>query len=71
MELTFENILSHINTIYVLRTQEGLIKIRGDSKDLGPDQGCLRLKVTFIIHKNIFVRTANVFSFLGSNDLFA
>ncbi|KAK3862993.1 hypothetical protein Pcinc_031197 [Petrolisthes cinctipes] len=44
MELTFENILSHINTVYVLRTTEGLITTRGDNRELGTDQGSLRLK---------------------------
>ncbi|XP_042208021.1 guanylate cyclase soluble subunit beta-1-like isoform X3 [Homarus americanus] len=44
MELTFDNILSHINTIYVLQTKEGLISTRGDNRELGSDQGCLRLK---------------------------
>nr|XP_053655607.1 guanylate cyclase soluble subunit beta-1-like [Cherax quadricarinatus] len=44
MELSFDNILSHINTIYVLRTKEGLISTRGDNRDLGPDQGCLRIQ---------------------------
>ncbi|XP_066954656.1 guanylate cyclase soluble subunit beta-1 isoform X1 [Macrobrachium rosenbergii] len=44
MELSFDNILSHINTIYVLRTKEGLITTRGDNRELAPDQGCLRLK---------------------------
>ncbi|XP_037794163.1 guanylate cyclase soluble subunit beta-1-like [Penaeus monodon] len=44
MGLTFDNILSHINTIYVLRTREALITTRGDNRDLGSDQGCLRLK---------------------------
>lgn len=43
MELTFENILSHINTIYVLRTREGFVQATRDEP--GPDQGCLRLKV--------------------------
>ncbi|XP_071525071.1 guanylate cyclase soluble subunit beta-1 isoform X2 [Panulirus ornatus] len=44
MELSFDNILSHINTIYVLRTREGIVSTRGDNRDLGTDQGCLRLK---------------------------
>lgn len=43
MELTFENILSHINTIYVLCALEGLDT--GTRDEQCPDQGCLRLKV--------------------------
>lgn len=42
MELTFENILSHINTIYVLCALEGLDT--GTRDEQCPDQGCLRLK---------------------------
>ncbi|CAL4065150.1 unnamed protein product [Meganyctiphanes norvegica] len=44
MDLTFDNILAHINTIYVLRTKVGLIQTQGDQRDLGHDQGCLRVK---------------------------
>lgn len=39
LELTFENILSHINTIYVLRTKVGVMKVQ-----LSPELGILRLK---------------------------
>ncbi|KAK9497202.1 hypothetical protein O3M35_004565 [Rhynocoris fuscipes] len=39
LDLTFENILSHINTIYVLRTKQGVMKI-----NLNQDFGTLRLK---------------------------
>ncbi|XP_063866036.1 guanylate cyclase soluble subunit beta-1-like isoform X1 [Scylla paramamosain] len=42
MDLTFENILSHINTIYVLRAYEGLTTAARDESS--PEQRCLRLK---------------------------
>lgn len=39
LELTFENILSHINTIYVLKTKPGVMKV-----DAPPEYRYLRLK---------------------------
>lgn len=44
LELTFENILSHINTVYVLRTKKGIMKFEGSE-----EYSYLRLKVTKII----------------------
>lgn len=44
MDLTFENILSHINTIYVLCAYEGLTTANRDESS--PEQRCLRLKVS-------------------------
>ncbi|KAF2360651.1 Adenylyl cyclase class-3/4/guanylyl cyclase [Trinorchestia longiramus] len=44
MDVTFELIISHINTIYVLRTKHGLIQMRDEGGDTGPEQGLLRLK---------------------------
>ena len=44
MDLTFENILSHINTIYVLCAYEGLTTATRDESS--PEQRCLRLKVS-------------------------
>ncbi|KAK6626335.1 Guanylate cyclase soluble subunit beta-1 [Polyplax serrata] len=39
LELTFENILSHINTVYVLKTASGVMKV-----DVEPEYSSLRLK---------------------------
>lgn len=39
MELTFENILSHINTVYVLRTKPGVMEV-----DVPEEYSSLRLK---------------------------
>jgi guanylate cyclase soluble subunit beta len=39
LELTFENILSHINTIYVLKTRPGVMQV-----DAPPEYRYLRLK---------------------------
>lgn len=44
MDLTFENILSHINTVYVLRTRPGAYD-RGRAATEEPEFNALRLKV--------------------------
>lgn len=41
LELTFENILSHINTVYVLRTKKGVMQV-----DSSEEYSYLRLKVS-------------------------
>ena len=40
LELTFENILSHINTVYVLRTKKGIMQFEATE-----EYSYLRLKV--------------------------
>ncbi|KAB7494386.1 Guanylate cyclase soluble subunit beta-1, partial [Armadillidium nasatum] len=72
MSFTFDNILSHINTIYVLRTKEGLIKLRGQyNPDLSLDQRTLRLKGQMIYLPEsdlvLFVCSPSV---LGLDDLY-
>ena len=42
MDLTFSNIMSHINTIYVLKNKDGFIKPRVEIKDETP---IIRIKV--------------------------
>ncbi|KAL0273326.1 UNVERIFIED_CONTAM: hypothetical protein PYX00_006019 [Menopon gallinae] len=39
LDLTFENVLSHINTVYVLRTKPGVMEV-----DVEPEYSTLRLK---------------------------
>lgn len=39
LDLTFENVLSHINTVYVLRTKPGVMEV-----DVEPEYSSLRLK---------------------------
>ena len=57
MTFTFENILSHINTIYVLRTKMGLVQPRGKARSEihTPEQDCLRLKVGIKLSKTFTV----------------
>ena len=43
LELTFENILSHINTVYVLRTKKGVMRV-----DASEEYSYLRLKVSTV-----------------------
>nr|CAD7197646.1 unnamed protein product [Timema douglasi] len=43
LELTFENILSHINTVYVLKTKPGVMEVQGQ-KDAPLEFSYLRLK---------------------------
>ena len=45
LDLTFENILSHINTVYVLRTRPGAYD-RGRAATEEPEFNALRLKVS-------------------------
>ncbi|XP_047121448.1 guanylate cyclase soluble subunit beta-1 [Schistocerca piceifrons] len=42
LELTFENILSHINTVYVLKTRPGVMQV--DQHAIAPEYSHLRLK---------------------------
>lgn len=45
LDFTFDKILSHINTIYVLRTKEGLMEYRTrDNKEATAEQSRMRLK---------------------------
>ncbi|XP_075909667.1 guanylate cyclase soluble subunit beta-1 isoform X1 [Petromyzon marinus] len=45
MEFTFNGILSHINTVFVLRTKEGVLSVGPDDCELSEDEvGSLRLK---------------------------
>jgi guanylate cyclase soluble subunit beta len=46
LELTFENILSHINTVYVLKTKPGVMETEAPD---GPQEfSYLRLKVRYL-----------------------
>jgi hypothetical protein len=48
MEFTFEHILSHINTIYVVRTKSPVIAAEFMTQDLlAADHSLMRLKVLF------------------------
>lgn len=40
LDLTFDNVLSHINTVYVLRTRPGVMEV-----DVEPEYSSMRLKV--------------------------
>ncbi|KAF3420230.1 hypothetical protein E2986_01199 [Frieseomelitta varia] len=55
LELTFENILSHINTVYVLRTKKGVMRV-----DASEEYSYLRLKVSrnfvFVLKISVFHR---------------
>jgi len=44
LELTFENILSHINTVYVLKTKPGVME--AEHRDVTQEFSYLRLKVS-------------------------
>jgi guanylate cyclase soluble subunit beta len=44
LELTFENILSHINTVYVLKTKPGVME--AEHQDVTQEFSYLRLKVS-------------------------
>lgn len=55
LELTFENILSHINTIYVLKTKPGVMKV-----DAPPEYRYLRLK-----GQMLYVPETDLVIFLG------
>ncbi|CAG2064117.1 unnamed protein product, partial [Timema podura] len=46
LELTFENILSHINTVYVLKTKPGVMEVQGQM-DAPLEFSYLRLKVLY------------------------
>jgi hypothetical protein len=45
LELTFENILSHINTVYVLKTKPGVME--AEHQDVAQEFSYLRLKVSW------------------------
>ncbi|ENN82069.1 hypothetical protein YQE_01553, partial [Dendroctonus ponderosae] len=53
LELTFENILSHINTIYVLKTKHGVMQV-----DAPPEYRFLRLKgqMLYVSERDLVVR---------------
>lgn len=75
LELTFDNILSHINTVYVLKTKPGVMKV-----DPEPEFSPLRLKVGAKVVVSVFLFTnlslyltrnthAIAFAYAGRNDI--
>jgi len=65
LDLTFENILSHINTVYVLRTRPGAYD-RGRAATEEPEFNALRLKVW----NREPIRIMQIINkFLGPNDV--
>lgn len=60
LDLTFENILSHINTVYVLRTRPGAYD-RGRAATEEPEFNALRLKVSNRAPKKMQIISCEIF----------
>ncbi|KAK1121788.1 hypothetical protein K0M31_010099 [Melipona bicolor] len=63
LELTFENILSHINTVYVLRTKKGVMRV-----DASEEYSYLRLKVSTPV-ESYFPKLKGQMLYIPESDL--